>query len=77
MSFLRYFAICRPLQYKPSASFYTLFVFGTSLSVNVGRFLEFRSHRYDSGLKGRLEQQYFQTDWNLTTVSIHFRTLWK
>jgi len=46
----RYFAICRPLQYKPSASFYIVLVFATSLSVNVGRFLEFRSHNAD--LKG-------------------------
>lgn len=49
----RYFAICRPLQYKPSASFYIVLVFATSLSVNVGRFLEFRGQSVDTGLQGK------------------------
>ena len=39
----RYLAICRPLQYKPSPIFYILLVFLTSIGVNFGRFLEFRT----------------------------------
>merc|ERR1712079_189878 len=39
----RYLAICRPLQYKPSPIFYIILVFLTSIGVNFGRFLEFRT----------------------------------
>ena len=39
----RYLAICRPLQYKPSPIFYILLVFLTSIGVNFGRFLEYRT----------------------------------
>ena len=37
----RYLAICRPLQYKPSPSFYVLFVLLVAVTVNSGRFLEY------------------------------------
>jgi hypothetical protein len=39
----RYLAICRPLQYKPKAVFFIILVLATSMSVNIGRFFEFRT----------------------------------
>ncbi|QQP49426.1 Uncharacterized protein FKW44_010101 [Caligus rogercresseyi] len=42
----RYLAICRPLQYKPSPSFYVILVFCISFSVNAGKFLEYRWFDY-------------------------------
>ena len=69
--FYRYLAICRPLQYKPSAAFYIILVFATSISVNTGRFLEFRTESVVGsgyGISGsnvsgsRIEYTYVPTD---------------
>nr|XP_040569928.1 FMRFamide receptor-like [Lepeophtheirus salmonis] len=61
----RYLAICRPLQYKPSPSFYVFLVMFISFSVNAGKFLEYRW--YD----------YFDKVTNTTTLYADITTLMK
>jgi len=54
----RYLAICRPLQYKPKAIFFIVLVFATSVSVNTGRFFEFRTEKVLIDTNETLEVRY-------------------
>ena len=58
----RYLAICRPLQYKPKAAFFIILVFATSMSVNIGRFFEFRTEKINETDPGEDQYSFVPTD---------------
>lgn len=58
----RYLAICRPLQYKPKAAFFIILVFATSMSVNIGRFFEFRTEKINETDSDEDQYSFVPTD---------------